>query len=82
MVSLMPTSWLKSRRIEGKILEIGPKRGVRAFWVEPVGGSALGCVAAVPGYLKAMQEVCHKHDVLFAVDEVMCGLGRTGVYHT
>lgn len=52
-----------------------------AFWLEPVSGSALGCVAAVPGYLKAMQEVCHKYGVLFVVEEVMCGLGRTGVYH-
>lgn len=49
--------------------------------MEPVSGAALGCVPVVPGYLKAMQEVCHKHGILFALDEVMCGMGRTGTLH-
>ena len=42
---------------------------------------ALGCVPAVDGYLKAMQDVCHEHGILFALDEVMCGMGRTGSLH-
>ena len=28
-----------------------------------------------------MKEVCHKHGALLILDEVMCGLGRTGFYH-
>jgi len=44
-------------------------------------GAAMGAVPFVPGYLKAMQEVCHKHGALFMDDEVMCGMGRTGYLH-
>lgn len=39
---------------------------------------ALGCAPAVKGYLLAMQEVCHAHGALFVLDEIMCGMGRTG----
>lgn len=51
------------------------------FIAEPVVGAALGCVPSVPGYLKAMRDICHKYDVLFILDEVMCGIGRTGSLH-
>ncbi|KAI0423724.1 exocyst complex protein exo70 [Xylaria sp. FL1042] len=54
---------------------------VCAFVVEPIVGAALGCVPFVPGYLKAMRAVCDKHGALFIVDEVMCGMGRSGTYH-
>ena len=60
--------------------KIGPEK-VMAFIVEPVSGAALGCVSAVPGYLEAMKEVCHKYGALFILDEVMCGMGRTGTLH-
>lgn len=52
-----------------------------AFILEPMVGAALGCVPAVPGYLKAMQDVCHKYGSLLIFDEVMCGSGRTGTLH-
>tara|TARA_R110002060_G_scaffold10187_5_gene15136 strand:+ start:544 stop:1002 length:459 start_codon:yes stop_codon:yes gene_type:complete len=39
---------------------------------------ALGCVVALPGYLQAMKDVCHRHGALIIFDEVMCGMGRTG----
>lgn len=42
---------------------------------------ALGCVAAVPGYLKAMREVCDRYGALLVFDEIMCGMGRTGAIH-
>lgn len=42
---------------------------------------ALGCVPALPGYLKAMKSVCRRHGVLFILDEIMCGMGRTGSLH-
>jgi adenosylmethionine-8-amino-7-oxononanoate aminotransferase len=35
----------------------------------------------VEGYLKAMKKVCVKYGVLFILDEVMCGMGRTGYTH-
>jgi adenosylmethionine-8-amino-7-oxononanoate aminotransferase len=70
----------KAQELDKKINEIGPDK-VMCFLMEPVSGAALGCVPAVPGYLKAMQEVCHKHGVLFVLDEIMCGMGRTGTLH-
>jgi adenosylmethionine-8-amino-7-oxononanoate aminotransferase len=33
------------------------------------------------GYLQAMKEFCHKHGAPFILDEVMCGMGRTGYLH-
>lgn len=66
--------------LEKKFLELGPDT-VAAFIIEPVVGAALGCVPYVPGYLQAMQEVCHKYGALFILDEVMCGSGRTGFLH-
>lgn len=41
----------------------------------------MGAVPFVEGYLEAMMEVCHKHGALIMVDEVMCGMGRTGYLH-
>lgn len=42
---------------------------------------ALGCVPSVPGYFKAVQAVCRKYGALLIMDEVMCGMGRTGTLH-
>jgi adenosylmethionine-8-amino-7-oxononanoate aminotransferase len=38
-------------------------------------------VPPVPGYFKAMKEVCDRHGALFFLDEVMSGMGRTGTLH-
>lgn len=66
--------------LEEKILALGPER-VAAFFAEPVVGAAAGCVPFVPGYLCAMKRVCEKYGVLFCLDEIMCGAGRTGKLH-
>lgn len=42
---------------------------------------ALGCVPSVPGYFKAVHGVCRKYGALLILDEVMCGMGRTGTTH-
>jgi len=70
----------KAAELETKFQELGPET-VIGFIAEPVVGAALGCVPYVPGYLKAMRDVCHKHGALFILDEVMCGMGRTGTLH-
>ena len=53
---------------------------VAAFICEPIVGSSLGVVAAVPGYLERVRRICDRHDVLLIADEIMCGSGRTGHY--
>ncbi|OJJ03411.1 hypothetical protein ASPVEDRAFT_53834 [Aspergillus versicolor CBS 583.65] len=52
-----------------------------AVALETMAGSTLGCVPPLPGYLKAMKEVCERHGALLILDEVMCGMGRTGTLH-
>ncbi|PCJ91201.1 MAG: aspartate aminotransferase family protein [Hyphomicrobiales bacterium] len=66
-----------AQQLEAKILELGPET-VAAFVAEPVVGATMGAVAAVPGYFKTISEICTKYDVLLILDEVMCGMGRTG----
>jgi adenosylmethionine-8-amino-7-oxononanoate aminotransferase len=42
---------------------------------------ALGCVPAVRGYFQAVRAICDKYGALLILDEVMCGMGRTGTMH-
>ncbi|RYO97415.1 hypothetical protein DL766_003972 [Monosporascus sp. MC13-8B] len=69
-----------AQELEDEFQRVGPEN-VCAFIVEPMVGTALGCVTALPGYLQAMKDVCHRHKALIIFDEVMCGLGRTGYMH-
>jgi adenosylmethionine-8-amino-7-oxononanoate aminotransferase len=69
-----------ARELEDKILELGPE-SVIGFVAETVGGATAGCVPPVPGYFRAVREVCDRHGVLLILDEVMCGMGRTGSLH-
>src|SRR5688572_8906126 len=66
-----------ANELEAKILELGPD-SVAAFVAETVVGSTLGCVTAAPGYFKRVREICDQYGVLLILDEVMCGMGRTG----
>jgi adenosylmethionine-8-amino-7-oxononanoate aminotransferase len=63
--------------IDDEFIRVGSDR-VIAFFAETVGGATSGCITAPPGYLAAMKAVCRKHGALFVLDEVMCGMGRTG----
>jgi hypothetical protein len=46
-----------------------------------VGGAAAGNLTPVPGYFLAVRQVCDKYGVLLILDEIMCGMGRTGKMH-
>ena len=63
--------------LEQQILEIGPQK-VMGFMAETVVGATLGAVPAVKGYFTRIREICDKYGVLLIIDEVMCGMGRTG----
>ena len=63
--------------LETHLERVGPET-VLAFIAEPVVGATLGAVPALPGYFKRIREVLDRHGILLILDEVMCGMGRTG----
>jgi adenosylmethionine-8-amino-7-oxononanoate aminotransferase len=63
--------------LEAEILRVGPET-VAGFFAETVVGATAGAVPPVPGYFKRIREICDKYGVLLILDEVMCGMGRTG----
>jgi adenosylmethionine-8-amino-7-oxononanoate aminotransferase len=69
-----------ARELDSKIAELGG-RNVIAFVAETVVGATMGAVPAVPGYFKRVREICDRHGILLILDEVMCGMGRTGTLH-
>lgn len=66
-----------ANELETEILQLGPE-SVMAFVAEPVVGATLGAVPAVEGYYKRIREICDQYGILLILDEVMCGMGRTG----
>ena len=66
--------------VEQAIARVGGDK-VIAFVAETVGGATSGCLTAPPGYYRAVREICDRHGILLILDEVMCGMGRTGTLH-
>jgi adenosylmethionine-8-amino-7-oxononanoate aminotransferase len=66
-----------AQELEDEILRLGPDT-VMAFIAEPVVGATLGAVPAVDGYYKRIRAICDQYGVHLILDEVMCGMGRTG----
>lgn len=66
-----------ARELEAKIIELGPEE-VMAFVAEPLVGATLGAVEPVADYFKRVRAICDKYGILLILDEVMCGMGRTG----
>ncbi|MBV8104389.1 MAG: aspartate aminotransferase family protein [Hyphomicrobiales bacterium] len=69
-----------AQALEDKFLEIGPDR-VIAFVAETVVGATAGAVPPVGDYFKRIRAICDRYGVLLILDEVMCGMGRTGTRH-
>ncbi|MEL7028712.1 MAG: aminotransferase class III-fold pyridoxal phosphate-dependent enzyme, partial [Pseudomonadota bacterium] len=67
----LAASWL-----EDKIIELGAEN-VAVFFAEPLQGAG-GAIIPPDTYWPEVQRICANHDVLLAVDEVVCGFGRTG----
>ncbi len=66
--------------LETKIEQLGGDT-VMAFIAETVVGATLGAVPAVPGYFRSVRDICDRYGILLILDEVMCGMGRTGTLH-
>jgi len=66
-----------ANELETRLEEVGAEN-VIAFVAEPVVGATAGALPPVPGYFKRIREICDKHGILLILDEVMCGMGRTG----
>jgi adenosylmethionine-8-amino-7-oxononanoate aminotransferase len=66
--------------LEDKILELGEDQ-VIAFVAETVVGATAGAVPPVDDYFKRIRAICDRYGVLLILDEVMCGMGRTGTLH-
>ena len=65
-----------ARAVEEKILELGPDT-VAAFLGEPIQGAG-GAIVPPDSYWPEVERICRRHGVLFGLDEVICGFGRTG----
>src|SRR5712675_3726607 len=66
--------------LEAVFQRLGPDT-VAAFMAEPVVGATAGCVPPPEGYFRAVRDICDRHGALLILDEVMCGMGRTGTLH-
>ncbi len=66
-----------AQALEDEILRLGPDT-VMAFMAEPVVGATAGALVPAPGYFERIRAICDKYSVLLILDEVMCGMGRTG----
>ena len=66
-----------ANELEEEILRVGADQ-VMAFFAEPVVGATSGALPPVEGYFQRIREICDKYGVLLVLDEVMCGMGRTG----
>jgi adenosylmethionine-8-amino-7-oxononanoate aminotransferase len=69
-----------AQTLEDKILELGADT-VIAFIAETVVGATAGAVPPVADYFKRVRAICDRYGVLLILDEVMCGMGRTGTLH-
>ncbi|RAZ92949.1 aspartate aminotransferase family protein [Mesorhizobium hawassense] len=69
-----------AQALEDRIIELGPET-VMAFVAETVVGATAGAVPPVADYLRRIRDICDRYGVLLLLDEVMCGMGRTGTLH-
>ena len=66
--------------LEAEFQRLGPAN-VAAVCAETVIGATCGAVPAPAGYFRALRAICDRHGALLILDEVMCGMGRTGTMH-
>jgi len=64
-------------QLEQRLQDVGAEN-IIGFIAEPVVGATAGALVPAPGYFKRIREICDDYDILLILDEVMCGMGRTG----
>jgi len=69
-----------AQEFEDTVERVGGEN-VIAFVAETVGGATSGALTPPPGYFRRIRETCDRHGILLILDEVMCGMGRTGTLH-
>ncbi|MCU9022841.1 aminotransferase class III-fold pyridoxal phosphate-dependent enzyme [Pseudomonas aeruginosa] len=69
---------LAAKAMEEVILREGPDT-IGAVVLEPITAGG-GVITPPAGYFKAIEAICRKYDILIHIDEVVCGLGRTGAW--
>jgi adenosylmethionine-8-amino-7-oxononanoate aminotransferase len=69
-----------ANELEEAIVRLGPD-SVIGFVAETVVGATAGALTPVSGYFRRIREICDRYGVLLILDEVMCGMGRTGTLH-
>ena len=67
-----------AQAIEDVILREGPDT-IGALCLEPITAGG-GIIVPPKGYWERVQEICRKYEILLHIDEVVCGLGRTGTW--
>lgn len=67
-----------AEQIEQVILREGPDT-VGGLCLEPITAGG-GVITPPAGYWEKVQEICRKYEILLHIDEVVCGLGRTGTW--
>lgn len=68
-----------AEELDDEFQRLGPET-VMAFVAEPIVGATSGCVPAPPGYFRSVRELCDRYGILLILDEVMCGIGRSGSF--
>ena len=67
-----------AHELENTILQEGPEN-ISAFFVEPIIGTTATGVTPPPEYFPIVREICDRYEVLLICDEVITGMGRTGL---
>ena len=68
-----------AEELDAEFQRLGPETVV-AFVAEPIVGATSGCVPSPPGYFRAVRHICDRYGILLVLDEVMCGIGRSGSF--